>query len=117
MTKPYNIPCEICGSTNQILFDDEDRKSIFCKSCKNYKDIYASDELKQYWEKQEQQKIKEELNSKSSKLIVTCPYCQSTNTSKITLTKRAVKVGLFGIFGVIDDAGKTYKCNGCGCKF
>ena len=49
--------------------------------------------------------------------LVKCPYCQSTNTSKITLTKRAVKVGLFGIFGAIDDAGKTYKCNGCGCKF
>ena len=53
----------------------------------------------------------------SSKPTVTCPYCQSINTSKITVTKRAVKVGLFGIFGAIDDAGKTYKCNGCGCKF
>ena len=46
-----------------------------------------------------------------------CPTCGSTNLSKITVTKRAVKVGLFGIFGAIDDAGKTYKCDSCGCKF
>lgn len=55
----------------------------------------------------------EYLNSSSAK----CPTCQSTNVSKITVTKKAVKIGLFGIFGAIDDAGKTYKCNGCGCKF
>ena len=53
----------------------------------------------------------------SSKPTVTCPYCQSTTVSKITVTKKAMKIGLFGIFGVIDDAGKTYKCDSCGCKF
>lgn len=50
-------------------------------------------------------------------VTITCPYCKSTNTKKITVTQRAVKTGLFGIFGAIDDAGKTYKCGNCGCKF
>lgn len=53
----------------------------------------------------------------SSSHSAKCPTCQSTNLSKITATKRAVKTGLFGIFGAIDDAGKTYKCNNCGSKF
>lgn len=58
---------------------------------------------------------KQILENKNS--IPKCPYCQSTNTKKITVTQRAVKTGLFGIFGAIDDAGKTYKCGNCGCKF
>lgn len=46
-----------------------------------------------------------------------CPYCGSTNLSKISAVRRAVKTSLFGIFGAIDDAGKTYQCNDCKCKF
>lgn len=57
------------------------------------------------------------VNTHKSTPTVTCPYCQSTDTKKITVTQRAVKTGLFGIFGAIDDAGKTYKCGNCGCKF
>lgn len=48
---------------------------------------------------------------------IICPICQSTNLSKISITSKAVKIGLFGIFGAIDDAGKTWKCNNCGSKF
>lgn len=45
-----------------------------------------------------------------------CPICQSTNLSKISVFKKATKIGLFGIFGA-GDVGKTYKCNNCGSKF
>lgn len=115
MSKTYNEPCKICGSTNQLLFDDDDdRTSIFCQSCKNYEDIYVSEELQQYWD--EQDKL-EEIKQQSVKPTVTCPYCKSTTVSKITNTKKAIKIGLFGIFGAMDDAGKTWKCNNCGSKW
>ncbi len=49
--------------------------------------------------------------------IISCPICQSTNLSKISIAKKAVKIGFFGIFGAIDDAGKIWRCNSCGSKF
>lgn len=45
-----------------------------------------------------------------------CPICGSTNLSKITITHKAGKIALFGIFGMGDN-GKTWKCNNCGSKF
>ena len=57
-------------------------------------------------------------NSASStpKPEVTCPYCKSTNTKKISGLSKAVSVGLFGIFAL----GKTTKqwhCQSCGSDF
>lgn len=48
--------------------------------------------------------------------IPKCPICQSTSLSKITTTKKAMKIAAFGIFGMGDN-GKTWKCNSCGSKF
>ena len=48
--------------------------------------------------------------------IPKCPICGSTDLSKITLTHKAGKIALFGIFGMGDN-GKTWKCNNCGSKF
>lgn len=46
-----------------------------------------------------------------------CPICGSANIKKITIGIRAVKTAAFGVYGAVDDAGKTYKCNNCGSKF
>ena len=43
---------------------------------------------------------------------VTCPYCGSTNISKIGTINRAVSVGLLGLAS--SKIGKTHKCNKCG---
>lgn len=45
-----------------------------------------------------------------------CPICGSTNLKKITGTRKAMKIGLFGLFGA-GDLGKTYQCCKCGAKF
>ncbi|MBD5537827.1 MAG: SEC-C domain-containing protein [Lachnospiraceae bacterium] len=45
-----------------------------------------------------------------------CPICGSTNLSKITTTKKVMKIAAFGIFGMGDN-GKTWKCNNCDSKF
>lgn len=47
---------------------------------------------------------------------VNCPYCKSTNTTKISNAKKAVAVGLFGIFGM-SKASKQWHCNNCKSDF
>lgn len=66
---------------------------------------------------EEQQHWEEYKKSHPGRPVIKCPVCQSTNVSKIGLTKKIVKTSLFGILGAASDAGKTYKCNSCGCKF
>ena len=44
--------------------------------------------------------------------VVTCPYCNSTNTKKISLTSKAVNTALFGILGT--KRHKQWHCNNCG---
>jgi len=55
------------------------------------------------------------LNSSSGSVSVTCPYCSSTNTKKITATSKAVNTALFGIFGT--KRHKQWHCNKCGSDF
>lgn len=55
-------------------------------------------------------------SQKSSENIPKCPICGSTNLKKITGTRKAMKIGLFGLFGA-GDLGKTYQCGQCGAKF
>jgi len=33
------------------------------------------------------------------------------------LDRRTVKTAAFVVYGAVDDAGKTWKCNNCGSKF
>ena len=94
----------------------EIRKAIFEKYIKNspaYSDEYAK--------QREEKQTRESMNLPSSYKpkegnTPKCPICQSTNLSKITNTRKAGKIALFGIFGA-GDLGKTWKCNNCGSKF
>ena len=118
--------CEYCNSelvdTEYILQDvlehgeikPEIRKAIFEKYIKN-SPSYSEEAVKDREEKEN----RESINLPSSykpKNIPKCPICQSTNLSKITNTRKAGKIALFGIFGA-GDLGKTWKCNNCGSKF
>ena len=47
---------------------------------------------------------------------ITCPYCQSTNTKKISGLSKAVSVGLFGIFA-LGKTTKQFHCNNCKADF
>ncbi len=46
---------------------------------------------------------------------VSCPYCKSTNTKKITSTEKAVNIALFGIFG--NKRKYQWHCNNCKSDF
>jgi phage/plasmid primase-like uncharacterized protein len=106
----YNKPCKICGSIDQVLFDDEDRKSIFCNSCNHYEDIYVSDELKQYWE--DQAKAEEQEKIQQSQNVPKCPTCSSTNVEKISGTAKVAGAVAFGLFS--KTARSQFKCKNCG---
>lgn len=56
------------------------------------------------------------IPQQSIKPIVTCPYCKSTNTKKISNTSKAMSVGLFGIFGM-SKVNKQWHCNNCKSDF
>lgn len=49
------------------------------------------------------------------KPTVTCPYCNSTDTKKISLTSKAVNTALFGFLGT--KRHKQWHCNKCGSDF
>ena len=113
MSKPYNKPCEICGSMNQILLEDEDRISIFCNDCNNFDDLYVSEELQKYWDEQDKKEAEEYLASYPT---VKCTYCCSPNTKKITVGSKAVHTALFGVFSMSRNS-KQWHCNNCKADF
>ncbi len=47
----------------------------------------------------------------SQKPVVECPYCHSTNTTKISIGDRYIGTVNFAAFG------KQWHCNGCGSDF
>lgn len=70
-------------------------------------------------EKERQQNIEDnrrEQLEKQKTPIVTCPYCQSTNTKKISSMSKAGSVALFGIFAM-GKVNKQWHCNDCKSDF
>lgn len=63
--------------------------------------------------------INKEETIKHSKSSITnsvsCPYCKSTNVSKISTLGRSISVGFFGLAS--GKVGKQWHCNGCGSDF
>lgn len=47
--------------------------------------------------------------------VVTCPYCHSTNTKKISQMSRVTSIGFWGVFS--KKIGKQWHCNECGSDF
>lgn len=60
------------------------------------------------------QQIKE-IAQRNTTLTITCPYCQSTNTKKISGTSRWLSTGLFGLSS--KKIGKQFHCNNCKADF
>lgn len=51
----------------------------------------------------------------SSKSSASCPYCNSSNTRKISTGSRLLSTGFFGLGS--SKIGKNYHCNSCGSDF
>ncbi len=101
---------------NNPLFSTEEYK----KQVQNDRESFYS--ISQYHKKQISEHLEKNLvqiqkEQDKQNCIPKCPICGSTNVNKIFITTRAVKTAAFGVYGAVDDAGKTYKCGNCGSKF
>lgn len=103
--------------------DEMLREKYFYNKLDNEVD-YSAVKKRKYWESpegvEEQNRITDRWYAKQNAQKFStgpkCPICGSTNLKKITGTRKAMKIGLFGLFGA-GDLGKTYQCGQCGAKF
>lgn len=100
-----------CPKCNKI-YRDFDQYCLVCRYKLKY--IEGSNKV-EYCPEPHKTNFKNTLQQ-STKPIVTCPYCKSTNTKKISNTSKAMSVGLFGIFGM-SKVNKQWHCNNCKSDF
>lgn len=107
----FNGICKVCGQpmekewtrpydTSKKLPDH--LKTNYHESENKYKNIVSNNDSS-------------DQISDSNKPRVTCPYCHSTNCTKISGLNRAVSIGFWGLMS--KKIGKQWHCNGCGSDF
>ena len=111
--------CDYCPDGHDIPEDDI-RDEYLCPTC-GHKMWYISsceidDEtgltIGESW--QDERRIGND--NIDIKPTISCPYCQSTNTKKISGTSKAVHTALFGIFSLSRNS-KQWHCNNCKSDF
>lgn len=109
--------CKKCGISKYIITGQE--FDGVCKCCKQIMDFEGENE---YRPNNGLKAINDcntnSLNSefvKPSKPTISCPYCKSTNTKKISATERVASIAMLGIFS--RKINKSFKCNNCGGTF
>jgi transposase-like protein/predicted RNA-binding Zn-ribbon protein involved in translation (DUF1610 family) len=90
----------ISKTTDGIVVYSEKSENIFLRI------NYIAENLK---------KIKAQSQTVQTVNKVKCPYCSSSNTSKIGIFGRSLSIGLFGFAS--GKIGKQWHCNGCGSNF
>lgn len=128
---PIYIKCKFCG-VNIIQTDLEwtAYSKIYCENDyskleEEFANKYGNNQFSQEAYKHRLAMVKQEndnhnkqntqANQVSQKLQIKCPYCNSANTTKITLTKRSVSTYLFGLSS--SKVGKQWHCNNCKSDF
>ena len=97
---------EITGQKlNPIMV--QKRKDYLKKIYKEQKEI-----LQKRIRKSEESRINEYQQKYLAEHNIHCPYCNSSNVTKIGTVNRAVSVGMLGLAS--SKIGKTHKCNECG---
>lgn len=90
-----------------------------CPNCKDtyseFDNLYYCPKCRYRLKKVEEQPEPVVIQTQSSKPTVTCPYCKSTNTKKISGTSRWMSTGIFGLAS--GKLGKQWKCNNCKSTF
>lgn len=96
---------------NNPLFSIADYKRQINEEEELYKRI-------EYLRKQQmlKQQSKNLEKMRRENISVSCPYCKSTNTSKITTTSKAIHTMAFGIYSVNRNS-KEWHCNNCKSDF
>lgn len=84
--------CPICGiNTRDHIVENK------CNVC-GYDYRTSEQELNVILENGKRENSAHQSTQQQSSTLVTCPYCHSTNTKKISTVSRAGSISLFGIF-------------------
>lgn len=109
--------CKKCQITKFI--ESKEAFNGICKACGNKMEfrgehLYNNDGLNAIRICNTQKNVRQKQIS-YGKPTITCPYCQSTNTSKISATSKFINTAVWGIFGT--KRHKQWHCNDCGSDF
>lgn len=97
--KLVDIKCTKCGCEKSFYSENFYFNMAYCANCEE--ETFYDDTGK----------------IKMPKIVtVKCPYCNSTNTKKISTTSKVGSVALFGIFAV-GKVSKQWHCNNCKSDF
>lgn len=99
------VTCAYCEYDTDLTYKQiqELGFSVTCKNCgKKVRVSSPADEAR--WELQRQKENK-----------IECPYCHSTNTTKITTTAKVVNTAMFGLLG--NKRRHQWHCNNCKSDF
>ena len=106
------MTCQKCKNTKFEPWDFNNTHFEICEKCGS---MYQKDSNGEYV-LYEIPKIPMTISKpKKQPPTIECPYCKSTNTSKIGVVGRSVSFGLFG-FGS-SKVGKQWHCNSCKSDF
>lgn len=93
--------CSMCGNNKAYLLSDGTSHFKECTNC-GLQEINTTNSG---------------FRSQSSLNIkVKCPYCNSTNTKKISEMSKAASVAVFGVFAM-GKVSKQWHCNNCKSDF
>ena len=88
----------------------------YCGHNKSYKKIYLDCTEYGVCESCEKITYKIFLKDPYAPPVIKCPYCNSTNTKKISTLSKAGSVALWGVFA-LGKASKEWHCNNCKSDF
>lgn len=110
-----------CSKCRELYFFDTDKKpyDLYCANCKcelNFLDNADRDtDLAEKVKNTPPYDPTKDPDSPYYIPVIECPYCHSTNTSKISAASRVFSTGIFGLGS--KKVGKQWHCNKCEADF
>lgn len=98
-SKPYSKICPICNTEMEFV-DNGDCDTELAEKVKNTPPYDPT----------------KDPNSPYYIPTVTCPYCNSTNTQKISTTSKIWSLNWLGLYG-LGEVSKQWHCNNCDSNF
>lgn len=114
MEKSQVYQCPNCGRTYKYGRDDLENR-ISCDNCRYPLKKIENIKTIRHPELNPMYSDKHVIGHISNNSGVKCPYCKSTNTSKISTSSKVANTVLFGIFGT--KRHKQWHCNNCKSDF
>lgn len=100
----FNMEYAESSKVRESIFENVIKKSTeFSENAMLRREIQAEKELSEF------------IDQARKRNQVTCPYCGSVSVNKISLTKRVLLSGFFGIAS--PTIGKQWHCNDCNSEF